>query len=345
MEDLSASTIDTRIVYGFPGSGKTTYIVDCIMNDFFYKYGNTLILCFEKGKETYDEEVLRSRNAVVAYYEGRRDYEAITIFCRDQIKEYHPDRIYVEMNTMYPKLRQKLPEIMHVTSTVTWFDWSKLDWYLRNYGQMITQMVSESQQVTFYGCPSKEMLAPYSQEFQLLNHKASYLRKDPMGYHEKAFDLFVPYSLDDDCITISEKEYLVFWLDASEHPERYDRKTICFTDPLELRRNADRSSWSAGRVVMTCCMSDLQFMSFGIMDTKSVMDTKETAFEGGWLTMQAVGRIAEGEYRQKVLKLEPESVTHAAPPRTGMILQSRPVTDGPALRPINMLRGLNRKAE
>ena len=48
---------------------------------------------------------------------------------------------------------------------------------------------------------------PYS-AFRLMNPDASYLRQDPMGYHEKAFSLFLPFSLDEDEITITEDWYL-----------------------------------------------------------------------------------------------------------------------------------------
>ena len=58
-------TIETRLVYGFLDAGKTTYIRQCIRDDRFYKYGSTLILCFEQG-----EDVLRlgfGRSAGVRY--------------------------------------------------------------------------------------------------------------------------------------------------------------------------------------------------------------------------------------------------------------------------------------
>ena len=242
--------------------------------------------------------------------------------CLDPIRKYDPDRIYVEMNTNLPMIRRKLPEIMNVTSTVTRIDWSTLDLYFVNSRQMISQMVTESQQITFRSCPSKELLAPYSQEFQLMNHRASFLRQDPMGYHEKAFDLFVPYSLKEQKITITKKEYLVFWLDAAEHPEHYEGKLLVFSDPLELRRIADSNLWSAGRVIMTCCMSDLQFMALELMDT----DMKN--FNGGWAAIEAYGRTAKDEYGRTVLKLEPKSLVSAAAPKSGILLSGNRTPGG-----------------
>ena len=279
--EVGRTPIETRLVYGFLDAGKTHYIRDCILNDYFHKYGTTLILCFEQGEESYDPEALSSRRTAVAYYDGDKD---VAEFCRCKIEQTRPDRIYVEMNAMMQGLRDKFPACMKVTFSITLIDWATLHLYFTNFKQLMNQMVAASQQVTFRGCPSKDSLAQYSQPFRLMNPTATYLRQDPMGYHERAFDRFLPFSLEDEVITITEKDYIPFWLDALEHPEHYEGKTLCFQDPLELRRSAadtpeelrrsaanapevlsqstGESPWYAGRVVMVCCMADLQFMSF-----------------------------------------------------------------------------------
>ena len=368
MDDLSAFMIETRLVYGLKGAGKTSYISDCIANDFFYKDGTTLILCLEKGKTIYDTEALRKRNAFVSYYHSTLD---LGNFCAEQIRKYQPDRIYVEMNSRYPSAREKFPDVMKVTSAVAWINWETLEWDFDLFRQRFGQMIPESQQVTFRGCPSKEMLAPYSEEFRLLNHRASYLRQDPMGFHEKAFDLFVPYSLEEERITITEKNYLIFWLDAADHPEHYEGKRICFKDPLELRSSvenpsvnrkdqaAESNTWFAGRVVMTCCMADLQFMSFELTRVSSfdnnaadnseaitervfhpVEDGAECAeinglderkmIRAGWAAIEALGKIGADEYGQKKLKLEPVNLTYASAPEGGIILQGGKRPKSPA---------------
>ena len=254
--------IDTRLVYGFLDAGKTTYIKGSIRDDLFYKRGKTLILCFEEGEEEYDEDALAEKNTSVVYFEQSAEND-ITRFCSESIEKYQPDRIYVEMNQMTEGLRESFPACMKVTFAAALIDWATLPVYYTNFMQMMKQMVSESNQVTFRGCPSADLLTPYSQAFRLMNPKASYLRQDPMGYHEKAFGLFLPFSLDESEIEITEKTYLPLWLDALDHPEHYDGKTLRFTEPVELHSNED-GKWKCGRVVMTCCMADLQFMAFDV---------------------------------------------------------------------------------
>ena len=299
---------ETRLVYGFLDAGKTTYIQDCVENDRFYKKGSTLVLCFEKGVAAYDGDLLAERNASAAYYSGGD----IRAFCEDSLKKYSPDRVYVEMNAMTQDLREQLPECMKVSFSVMLIDWATMPVYYVNMMQMMKQMVSESDQVTFRGCPSAELLKPYSQAFRLMNPKASYLRQDPMGYHEKAFGIFLPFSLEDETITVSEKDYLPFWLDALDHPEHYDGKKMRFAGPLEIRRSEADGRLSCGRVVMTCCMADLQFMSVGL----------EGEEDEGWAAIDARGVLASDGYGQKRLKLMPESISRMEAPKE-LILDGR----------------------
>ena len=307
--------IDTRLVYGFLDAGKTNYIKEIIRDDRFYKYGSTLIICFERGEEKYDEEALAEKRAKVVYYDRKSD---ITGFCMKSIEENHPDRIYVEMNTMIPELRELLPDCMRVTFAAALIDWSTLPVYYTNFLQMMKQMVSESNQVTFRDCPSSDLLAPYSQSFRLMNPKASYLRRDPMGYHEKAFGLFLPFSLEDREITITTSTYLPFWLDALDHPEHYEGKSIHFADPVELRRSEAGGPWSCGRVVMTCCMADLQFMSFELDGYSSADDLKDVnnmaAVSSRWVTIDAYAKTFTDIYGQKKLLLVVDRICKADPP-------------------------------
>ena len=322
---MNETGIDTRLVYGFLDAGKTSYIQDCIQNDYFYKYGKTLILCFEQGEETYDEDALAAKNAAVVYHDGAEDIGA---FCLRCIESYRPDRVYVEMNAMTDGLPERFPDCMRVTYAVTWIDWATLKLYYVNFRQMLSRMIAASQQVIFRDCPSKELLAPYSQDFRLMNQRASYLRRDPMGYHEKAFDLFLPFSLDDGEIAVTEERYLPLWLDAFDHPEHYEGKTLRFTAPLELRRDEDNGPLSAGRVVMICCMADLQFMAFELEDESGGNADDANgghigSEHGGWVTMDAKGRVGTGAYGRRILKLQPIAV-RPSPPPAALILSSRP---------------------
>ena len=304
---------DTRLVYGFLDAGKTTYLKENVMNDVFWKYGSTLILCFEEGEEAFDPEALAKKKTSVEYYNGGN----VTAFCLACLEKHRPDRVYIEMNAMMGDLRDALPACLKKTFAVTLIDWETMSVYYANFMQMMKQMVADSQQVVFRGCPSRELLSPYSQVFRLMNPKASYLRRDPMGYHEKAFEMFLPYSLEEPEITISENRFLPFWLDALDHPEHYDGKRLLFTDPVELRESGPGGPRAVGRVVMTCCLQDLQFMSFETANTEPA-----SRFGESWLTGSALAGVVTGAYGVRKLRLLFQTVQAAAPPKE-LILDGR----------------------
>ena len=296
--------IETRLIYGFLDAGKTTYIQDTILHDYFHKYGKTLVLCFEQGETEYDEQALSAYRTDVAYYEDGSD---VTAFCLDAISKFRPDRIYVEMNIMMDLPRERFPAEMNITWSAAWFDWTTMGLYLANLKQHVSRMVKDCAQVTFRGCPSKELLSPYSQTFRMMNRTAVYLRQDPMGYHEKAFDLFLPYSLEDPVLEISARDHIALWLDAMDHPEHYTEKRIRFTDPLELRQDAPVPGPNAGRVVMTCCMADLQFMGFPLECS--------TSLPGAWILLESSALIREDPYHRKYLCLQVLRADPAKPPQ------------------------------
>lgn len=289
-------TVETRLVYGFLDAGKTTWIQDCILHDYFHKYGATLILAFESGEAEYDEKALLEFRTHVAYYEGSED---IAAFCLAQLERRSPDRVYVEMNVMTEGLRQRLPDAMRIGPASALIDFGTLRTYWDNLRPQLYEMVRASQTVTFRNCPSKEMLAPYREAFRLMNQDAAYLRQDPMGYHERAFDRFVPFDLTEDAVTIGEAEYLAFYLDACEHPEHYAGKTLTFALPLEVRDGV------AGRMMMTCCVADIRFTGFPLTCA---------SLPHGWIQLTATGGITVDAYGQKRLNLSAKRALPAKPP-------------------------------
>ena len=297
--------MDTTLVCGFLEAGKTSYIQDSIQHDFFHKYGTTLVLSFESGETVYDEAALAEKRTSVAYYEGGED---ITAFCIEQLSRFRPDRVFVEMNAMIPQLRSLLPGELTVRFVITLIDFTTLSPYLTNLRQHLVDMVRMSDTVTFLHCGSSEALAPYAQAFRVMNPKASYLRQDPMGYHEKAFGLFLPYSLEAPVIEIDDAAFIPFFLDTLEHPEHYQDRSLHFKLPLEVQSGEGREL-RCGRTVMTCCMADLQFMS------AVLLPGPEPSRAGSWIALHARGQVLSGPFGQKRLGLIPERLAPAAPPK------------------------------
>jgi hypothetical protein len=65
---------------------------------------------------------------------------------------------------------------------------------------------------------------------------------------------------------------------------------------------------------MTCCMADLQFMSFELKIDADT-DSSPAIPDGGWITLDALAQIGADEYGRKRLKFKPISIHRAQPPK------------------------------
>lgn len=306
---MSDCLIRTYVVNGFLDSGKTTYIEDCIYNDFFYKKGKTLILSFEQGDIEYDITRLKDYRCDVVYY----DHGDIRSFITKQIETHLPDRIYVEMNAMLDELYPVIKEELKIVFTTTLIDTDTLSLYATNMRQLLQNMIVESDLVTFNRCNDNKKLEPFAKLFKIMNNKATYFREDPSGYHEKAFGIITPYDLDQDEIVITDQDYAPFYLDALDHPEHYEGKILDLTVQSEI--NKDSSVFKAGRSVMTCCLADIQFLGFECDNPSSVELAQRM-----WIKLKAKGKVKEDIYHQKRLVLSALEIEKTAPAENEIII-------------------------
>ena len=287
--------IKTTLVYGFLGAGKTAYIQDSIFHDFFHKRGSTLVLSFEAGEGEYDEAGLSAFRTHVAHYEGG---ETITAFCLRSVQACAPDRVFVEMNGMRNDIRESLPDALKVVFSTMLIDGGTLPLYLANMRQIMQDMVRACDLITFNRCPDKSALAEYGRLFKLMNRRATYYWEGPGGYHEKAFDDFVPFDLESDDIRIDAGDFVPFVLDAAEHPAHYAGKTVSLSGQLR--------DGKLGRTVMTCCMADLQFL--GVACEGAALPDQ------GWVEILGRGTLSEGPYGREQLTLRVSECHPIDPP-------------------------------
>ena len=210
---------------------------------------------------------------------------------------------------MLPGLREKLPDELRIVVSEMMIDGSTLPLYARNMRQLLQDMVKASNQITINRC-DKSALKSYGQLFRLMNPKAIYLWQGEGGYHERAFEDFVPYDLNRDAIELSEADFIPFALDAAAHPEHYDGKTLT----LEAQVAVERTGRKVGRLVMTCCMSDLQFM--GVACT-GIEETDCSA--GCWVRLTARGEVARDGYGRRLLVLRTLAANRIRPPEKALL--------------------------
>ena len=315
--------IQTNLVQGFLGAGKTTYIERCIYDGSFHQTGTTLLLCFEEGEKDYDVEKLRAyRTALVGFdpvsfgeEESAQELAAkIEDFCLSAIEKYRPDRIYVEMNCMMPGLLQALPAEMEVVSSTTLLDGTTLETYYENLRQFLQNMLSSSTQAIINRCQEKEALEKYAAPFRLMNSRCDYLLENPLGYHEKAFARYLPYDLSLPSLWIEEEAYPLFHLDIQENPEHYAGKEITFLAQVRFHQQTPEDSFYLGRVLITCCLWDAQFLGFFCKRGDTPLPER-----GSWIRLTAVAQVMEDGDGKKIPLLNAKSWELVDPPKVQIL--------------------------
>ncbi len=301
---MSSTSIPAILVNGFLNSGKTTYIQDCLKNDYFYKKGRTLLLSFEEGETEYELELLKSRNTELLTYSRSGD---ILTFLQNALDASAPDRVYVEMNAMMPELYETLASLLRIDFSITLMEGTTFQLYLTNLRQLLQNMVKISHQIIFNRM-SKEELEPYGNLFRVMNGKAAYLWEGPTGYHEKAFGVMVPFDLNADTLILSDEDFTPFYLDALDAPAHYVGKELHLLCQA-ARSDESSDTFRVGRRVMTCCAADIQFLSIQCRTTDGTCPEDQA-----WIELTAVGTLCSDRYGQKSLMLEVQNLVPAKPP-------------------------------
>ena len=72
----------------------------------------------------------------------------------------------------------------------------------------------------------------------------------------------LPYDIKAPAFTVEDIDYGTWFADASEYPERYQRKKITFLAQLYRPFGMAKNVFIPGRKVMACCPADVQFYGF-----------------------------------------------------------------------------------
>jgi len=249
--------IPVYAICGFLDSGKTNFI-NGILEDGFAARDRTLLICCEEGEEEYSERFLKNVTVVV-----KDDPEELTTeFLKECEKKYRPKQILFEYNGMWPleKLFRDLPKNWILYQIMTFVEAATFDVYSKNMGQIMMEKIVNADMIVFNRCTPALRDSLRSRNLRMVNRRADiYLEyengesEDYCTGEECPFDLSVPV------LQLPDEDYGVWYVDAMDHPERYDGKDMEFT-ALMCHSTKYPGVHCPGRFAMVCCADDITFM-------------------------------------------------------------------------------------
>ena len=258
-------TIPIYLISGFLDSGKTSFLRFTLDQDYFAIEGKTLLILCEQGEEEYDRTALAKRNTVVEVIEKEADLTPDRLATLDII--HKPDRIVLEYNGMWlvSKFEQmELPTGWGIEQEITCADASTYQTYIgnNNLKSIFMDMVRNADMVIFNRARKEDPLPAFRRGIKVANQACEVIFENEDGEMSDIFEDQMPFDLDAPIVEIQPEDYGIWYVDAMDHPEKYDRKKLRFIAKVMKPRGMADGLFVPGRIAMTCCAADTSFLGF-----------------------------------------------------------------------------------
>ncbi|MEE1250636.1 MAG: GTP-binding protein [Lachnospiraceae bacterium] len=302
---------------GFMDSGKTTLIKETLLDQEFGNGARTLIIACEDGEVEYDEDELKRINAKLLQIENEEDFTEDLL--HNINLQYLPEQVFIEYNgtwEMAKLLEMNLPDGWVIVQSLATADATTYEMYLNNMRAMIMEQLFQADVVIFNRCDDNTPKGKFRRSVKALNRKAQIVYERADGKIDEGDNEELPFDINAPIIELSDADYGLWYLDATDNPNRYNGKKIKF---LALVYNPEKMQkkgiFVPGRFAMTCCEADIQFVGFKC----KYPNAKEIPHKS-WITITAEVRVEFAkEYRGKGPVLYPISIEPAEKPEDELV--------------------------
>lgn len=276
--------IPVYIFMGFLESGKTTFANETLIDRGFTEGEPTLLLVCEEGIEEYDAKYLQSQNIFVEYLDEDKLNTEHLLNLQDQ---YKPTRVMIEYNGTWKidKLFAiRVPKGWTVVQVITFVDATTFDIYVANMKAMMMEQLSTADMIIYNRCDENTKRAEYRRSIKAVNRRAQVIFENKDGIAEvDDGELDLPYDINQPVILLEDDDFGLFYIDASDKPDKYVGKTVVFKAMVHKPKEYKVNEFVPGRFAMTCCADDIAFIGF-----KCYFDAAKHLTDRQWVTVTGV---------------------------------------------------------
>ena len=264
------------LIMGMLESGKTTLIHTMLNDDGFSRGQKTLVLSCEEGEVEYDEALFAKKNAVLVQLEEPEELNVTKL--RELNRVHRPERVFIEYNNMWTIERLgelTLPLRWRYTQLITLAEAATFDNYMTNVRKIFTDPMKESDLIMVNRCKPEDTKSAWRRQMRAFAPQANFLFENLDGTTEDGVaDEDLPYDMKAEIIDIPDDMIGTFYIDALDHPDRYDGRTIrmngqCFPDD-----ETPKGYYYFGRYAMTCCANDIAKIGWITQGAQTPSETK-----------------------------------------------------------------------
>lgn len=256
--------IPVYVFMGFLESGKTTFAKETLMDRGFTGGAKTLLLVCEDGEEEYDLEALKKANIYTEFIE---EDQLTTDHLLDLQDKYEPEQVMIEYNGMW-KLDKifeiRVPKGWTVVQVLSFINAETYDLYSNNMKATMVEQFSSADMVVFNRCKPEDKRAEWRRSIKAVNRRAQIIFEMADGSiaQDESTEEDLPFDVKADVIDVQDEDYGIWYVDASDAPDRYKGKKIHFKAMVFHPKNYPDNIFVPGRFAMTCCAEDIQFVGY-----------------------------------------------------------------------------------
>lgn len=282
--------IPVYLFVGFLESGKTRFIQETMEDPSFDSGEKTLLLVCEEGETAYDLQKFAFGGTTLQQV---NDQEQLTAeYLAELAKQSGAGRVVVEYNGMWPlqAFYDAMPMGWAVFQTIAVADGTTFKMFFDNIRQLMLEKFAAAELLVVNRAEKVD-----TPDDRLFVHKcvrqasrrcdiAFEYADGSVSYDDIPDDL--PFDINADVIEIADDDFGIWYMDASEQPDKYANKTVRFTAQVCQTPRVGENQFVPGRFVMTCCVDDIQFLGFPCKYT----ETKGLA-QRSWISITAKVRV------------------------------------------------------
>lgn len=255
--------IPVYLFTGFLESGKTTCIQEVIEEGNFSDGAKTLLILCEEGEHEIDDQLLMANRISCVVIEDEDEWTEEE--CKKLQDKYKPARVVIEYNGMWDMEKlfgDILPENWFVVQTFTTVNSLTYEVYSNNMKPLLMAHFQMSDLVIFNRCSDDFDKPAARRSVKAINRRAQVLFEAEDGSVESNIAEELPYDINAREISLEDDDFGLWYLDITEHPERYEGKMITFKGQVYRNRTFPKDAFVPSRQAMTCCEDDIAKIGF-----------------------------------------------------------------------------------
>jgi len=233
-------------------------------------------------------------------------------------REYKPERVLIEYNStwmMDTLYSAKKPQNWELAQIITLIDATTYELYINNMRKFMADGIQEGDLIIFNRCNDDMPKSKWRRATLAMNNTARIFFEHVNGSMDDGVtDEDLPYDVKKPIIEIGDTHFGIFYLDAMEHPERYDGKLIRAKGRPFRMEDLPKKCYVFGRHAMTCCVDDIGGIGFLCKYSGKEPQTNDWVY----VTARAEASFSPLHGRDAIILIE-EKVEPAPPPAEELV--------------------------